>query len=54
MSELGQTVVNLCKVIPDGVVCFFASYAYLEQVTRFWEGKGGVLERIGMRKKVGV
>ncbi|RUS17736.1 helicase C-terminal domain-containing protein [Endogone sp. FLAS-F59071] len=52
VSELGQTVVNLCRLIPDGVVCFFASYAYLEQVTRLWEGKGGVLERIGTRKKV--
>ncbi|RUP49912.1 hypothetical protein BC936DRAFT_141005 [Jimgerdemannia flammicorona] len=52
IDELGQIVVNLCNLIPDGVVCFFASYAYLEQVTRRWEGSGGVLERIGKRKKV--
>ncbi|CAG8502015.1 15492_t:CDS:10 [Rhizophagus irregularis] len=45
IDELGQTIVNLCNIIPDGVVCFFTSYAYLEQVYKRWE-QNGILERI--------
>jgi chromosome transmission fidelity protein 1 len=38
-------------VIPDGVVCFFASHAYLEQVYKQWE-QNGVVERIRKHKMV--
>ena len=36
IDELGNTLIRLCQVIPDGVVIFFPSYAYLEQVTSKW------------------
>ncbi|CAG8638754.1 5586_t:CDS:10 [Funneliformis mosseae] len=51
IDELGQTIINLCNVIPDGVVCFFASYTYLEQVHERWK-QNGILERIKKRKMV--
>ena len=43
IDELGNTIVELSRVIPDGVVVFFPSYAYLEKVTTRWEmtGKNG-------------
>ncbi|CAD7086728.1 unnamed protein product [Hermetia illucens] len=30
--ELGMTLQNICNVVPAGVICFFSSYDYLEQV----------------------
>ncbi|CUS10396.1 unnamed protein product [Tuber aestivum] len=39
IEELGRAIVNLCQVIPHGVVCFFPSYAYLEFVASQWRKK---------------
>ncbi|EPS45783.1 hypothetical protein H072_142 [Dactylellina haptotyla CBS 200.50] len=39
IMELGRTILNLCNVIPHGVVVFFPSYSYLETVVKVWEGK---------------
>ncbi|KAI7902752.1 helicase C-terminal domain-containing protein [Cokeromyces recurvatus] len=54
MDEVGQAIANLCNVIPDGVVCFFPSFTYLEQVYNRWATKesGNILERIERRKKI--
>ncbi|KAG9290759.1 hypothetical protein G9A89_011722 [Geosiphon pyriformis] len=51
IDQLGQVVTNLCNVIPDGVVCFFGSYSYLEKVYSRWQ-KNGILARIQKRKKI--
>lgn len=46
-----MTIQNICNVIPAGIVCFFASYDYMEQFFRhLTETK--VLEKIEQRKKV--
>ena len=39
IDELGRCIMHLCQVIPDGLVIFFPSYAYLEQVTARWKMK---------------
>ncbi|KAI9478738.1 MAG: ATP-dependent RNA helicase-like protein chl1 [Benjaminiella poitrasii] len=54
MDEVGQSIANLCNVIPDGVVCFFPSFTYLDQVYNRWTTKesGNILERIERRKKI--
>lgn len=41
-------------MIPDGVVCFFASYPYMELVYKRWSTaeSGNILDRIGKKKKV--
>ncbi|KAF3908903.1 hypothetical protein AA313_de0207043 [Arthrobotrys entomopaga] len=39
IMELGKCILNLCNVIPHGVVVFFPSYSYLESVVKVWEGK---------------
>lgn len=36
MDELGDTLISLAKTIPDGLVVFFPSYAYLNQVVNRW------------------
>ncbi|EEP82102.1 hypothetical protein UREG_06967 [Uncinocarpus reesii 1704] len=56
MLDLGQTIVEMCKVIPDGVVAFFPSYKFLQQVLEAWKyfpsGSTGpkIIETIGLLK----
>lgn len=39
--DLGQTLVSLAQVIPDGFVVFFPSYAYLEHCVNIWQNPAG-------------
>lgn len=58
MRELGLAVVNVCAVVPDGVVVFFPSYGYLDEVVGAWQqaAPGGeaapVWARLQARKAV--
>ncbi|KAI9815168.1 MAG: ATP-dependent DNA helicase chl1 [Thelocarpon impressellum] len=57
IDELGGAILNMCMVVPDGVVVFFPSYAYLAQVIQQWSkaspGKATTLwERLANRKSV--
>ena len=36
IEELGRAMLNICTVVPDGVVVFFPSYSYLETITSYW------------------
>jgi chromosome transmission fidelity protein 1 len=40
ITELGRVLLNVCSVVPEGVVCFFPSYAYMNQVVDHWKGSG--------------
>jgi chromosome transmission fidelity protein 1 len=51
VGELGAALVNLCAVVPHGVVVFFTSYAYEAQVVDAWT-RSGVMERLASRKVV--
>ena len=37
IHQLGIAILNICSVAPDGVVAFFPSYSYLEQVVGLWK-----------------
>ena len=39
IESLGQTLLEVSASIPDGLVVFFPSYSYLEQVVSFWKTK---------------
>ena len=39
IDELGRCITHLCQVIPDGLVLFFPSYAYLDHVIARWKLK---------------
>ncbi|KAI8089909.1 putative ATP-dependent RNA helicase DDX11 [Halteromyces radiatus] len=54
IDEVGRCLVNLCNVVPDGLVCFFASFTYLDTVYRRWNTveSGNILERLNKKKKV--
>ncbi|GJJ75783.1 chromosome transmission fidelity protein 1 [Entomortierella parvispora] len=57
MDSIGQSLVNVLNMIPDGVVVFFVSYSYMAQVLTRWGVKSGptttsILERIQAKKRV--
>lgn len=41
VDELGLGLLSMCQAIPDGVVVFFPSYAYLDQVFQRWQIRTG-------------
>ncbi|KAG2204615.1 hypothetical protein INT46_009724 [Mucor plumbeus] len=54
MDEVGSSIANLCNVIPDGIVCFFPSFTYLDQVYKRWAtaDNGNILKQIERKKKI--
>ncbi|SPO26672.1 related to CHL1 - protein of the DEAH box family [Ustilago trichophora] len=54
LDELGRTLVNLCNIVPKGLVVFVPSYAFLDRVMARWKdtASGGMLQRLGAKKKI--
>ena len=50
-EELGRLLINISAVVPGGLVCFFSSYDYEQQVYTHWQ-KSGILDKMNARKKV--
>jgi len=50
LKDLGSVIVNVCKIVPDGVVLFFPSYKYEEEVCKFWQ-EHGYLDKIRTKKR---
>ncbi|KDO28648.1 hypothetical protein SPRG_06502 [Saprolegnia parasitica CBS 223.65] len=40
MDEVGRILLNLVRIVPAGVVCFFPSYAYEQQIVGHWTANG--------------
>jgi len=36
IDELGRAMLNICTIVPDGIVVFFPSYAYLSTILTHW------------------
>lgn len=51
MRNYGELLEDLVKAVPDGVVCFFTSYLYLEKVVERWY-ETGVIARVMQHKLV--
>lgn len=41
-KELGQVLSNLCNVVPDGLVCFFASFKALDHFLANWTSRATI------------
>ncbi|TLS23373.1 uncharacterized protein PpBr36_06627 [Pyricularia pennisetigena] len=39
IQQLGTSILNICSAVPDGVVVFFPSYGYLDEVVAAWQEK---------------
>ncbi|CAI5458628.1 unnamed protein product [Closterium sp. Yama58-4] len=52
ITELGRLLVNVCSVAPGGIVVFFPSFAYLQEVLSAWQAgtAGEVLSMMEARK----
>ncbi|KAL7939362.1 helicase C-terminal domain-containing protein [Trichoderma chlorosporum] len=37
MTQLGLAILNVCNIVPDGVVVFFPSYGYLDEIVAVWQ-----------------
>lgn len=40
VRNFGQLLVEMSAVVPDGIVCFFTSYSYMEEVIGIWHNMG--------------
>ena len=51
--ELGQLLIRICRIVPDGVVLFFPSYDYLRQVVGVWRtGRHDIFATLGKQKRL--
>jgi Fanconi anemia group J protein len=50
-DELGETVLQCCRAIPHGVLCFFPSYSFLDKAHARWKATG-LLSRLNSVKTV--
>jgi len=55
IDELGRALLNICSIVPDGVVVFFPSYQALADITKRWQvfktpGTKSILERLESKK----
>jgi len=51
LDELGRFLLNLCNIVPGGVVCFFPSYEYEKSVYGHLESTG-TIAKISAKKKI--
>ncbi|KAK0595407.1 hypothetical protein LWI29_006303 [Acer saccharum] len=51
IEELGRLLCNLVTVVPEGIVVFFTSFEYEEQVYEAWK-TSGILDRLTKKKRV--
>ncbi|KAH6668631.1 DNA repair helicase [Plectosphaerella plurivora] len=57
VTQLGLAILNMCAVVPDGVVIFFPSYGYLDEIVTAWGTRGAgeaksIWDRLQDRKAV--
>ncbi|WVQ99004.1 hypothetical protein IAU59_006136 [Kwoniella sp. CBS 9459] len=51
LTELGAVIQSTIGLVPDGVVVFVPSYAFLDKVKAFWT-KSGLLAKLGDKKQL--
>ncbi|KAL7750753.1 TFIIH/NER complex ATP-dependent 5'-3' DNA helicase subunit [Sorochytrium milnesiophthora] len=40
VRNFGQILIELSRIVPDGIVCFFPSYLYMESIVSMWNDLG--------------
>ncbi|CAM9956964.1 unnamed protein product [Ectocarpus sp. 6 AP-2014] len=51
VRNYGALMIELAAIVPDGVVCFFTSYSYMEMIVSKWD-ELGVLKRVLEKKLI--
>lgn len=52
IQELGIVISNYSRIIPAGLIVFFASFTYMEQVILNWRTQNNIFDEISRIKKV--
>ena len=45
LRNYGNLLADMCATVPDGIVCFFTSYKYMENIIMKWD-EMGIIQRI--------
>lgn len=45
MRNYGNLLIDFASIVPDGIICFFPSYRYMEDVILNWD-RMGVLDKV--------
>ncbi|CAL1679080.1 unnamed protein product [Lasius platythorax] len=51
LDELGRALLNLCNIVPAGIVIFFPSYNYEDIVFKHLD-KSGIISKISVKKRI--
>lgn len=51
LDELGRALLNLCNIVPAGIVIFFPSYNYEDIVFKHLD-KSGIVSKISVKKRI--
>ncbi|XP_050454703.1 ATP-dependent DNA helicase DDX11 isoform X2 [Cataglyphis hispanica] len=51
LDELGRTLLNVCNIVPAGIVVFFPSYSYEDIVFKHLD-KSGIVSKISIKKHI--
>jgi chromosome transmission fidelity protein 1 len=49
--EAGRVILNLCQIVPKGLIAFFPSYSYMEKVIEIWKSVG-ILKQLSQKKDI--
>jgi DNA excision repair protein ERCC-2 len=44
IRNYGRMLVDLSATVPDGIICFFVSYSYMDSIVSAWQGMGILAE----------
>ncbi|XP_010038101.2 general transcription and DNA repair factor IIH helicase subunit XPD [Eucalyptus grandis] len=51
VRNYGRLLLEMVSVVPDGIVCFFVSYSYMDEIVNSWN-ESGILKEIMQHKLV--
>ncbi|KAK2424144.1 RAD3 DNA-binding helicase protein [Trifolium repens] len=51
VRNYGRLLLEMASVVPDGIVCFFVSYSYMDGIVNSWN-ENGILKKIMQHKLV--
>lgn len=51
LDELGRALLNICNIVPAGIVIFFPSYSYEDIVFKHLD-KSGIASKISVKKRI--
>lgn len=40
VRNYGRLLVEMASIVPDGIVCFFVSYSYMDGIVNSWNDNG--------------